>query len=53
MFDFSLLSGSITPHQYAAGSVAILAYLLAGGLLLARRHQIELPTPSHSPTAPD
>ncbi len=52
LFDFSLLSGSITPHQYAPGGVAILAYLLAGGLLLARRHRVELRTPSSSPTAP-
>jgi hypothetical protein len=51
LFDFSLLSGSITRHQYAAGGVAILAYLAAGGLLLARRHRIEIPAASRATTA--
>ncbi len=41
MFDFSILSATVTVDAYAGSGAAILAYVIAAGLLLARRHRIE------------
>lgn len=51
LFDFALLSGSVTSHQYLGTTAGVIAYLVAGGLLLVRRHRIEPPTSSRPATA--
>ena len=41
LFDFSILSGTVTGDAYPGSFAAILAYLVAGAVLLRRRHRIE------------
>ena len=44
LFDFSILSGTavlVDQDPYLGSLAAILAYLVVGGVLLARRHRIE------------
>ena len=44
MFDFSLLTGTailVDQDPYVGSAAAILAYLVVGGVLLARRNRIE------------
>jgi len=45
LFDFSLLTGTVVlvdQEPYVGSAAAILAYLLVAGVLIARRHHIEL-----------
>ena len=50
LFDFSILSATqISSTASPAALIAILAYVIAGVLVLVRRHRIELPTAA--PTA--
>ena len=44
LFDFSILTGTVVlvdQEPYVGSAAAILAYLVVGGVLLARRHHIE------------
>lgn len=41
LFDFSLISGEVSGTAYAPSAAAILAYVVAGAVVLRRRHRIE------------
>lgn len=43
LFDFAIISGTVIVSDQGdyVGTAAILAYLVTGGLLIARRHHIE------------
>ena len=46
LFDFSLLTGTVVvvnQDPYVGSAAGILAYVVVGGILLARRHKIEPP----------